>query len=85
MTQERYYVSAAWHDWPEGGSYGTVVMAGGYEAAERACHDEMAEFGAEEGHDTPAEMLVKFSDEWHIVDCFPLDDFLERHAGAREG
>lgn len=63
----RFYVSMTWDDWPEGGSYGTTVLALDHEAAEEACKLEMAELRADEDTD---------SDKWHVVDCFDLDEFI---------
>lgn len=42
MTQ-KFYVTLTWHDWSEGGSYGTVVEAESYEDAEQlADHTDSA-------------------------------------------
>jgi hypothetical protein len=67
---KRFYVSMTWEDWPEGGSYGTVVQALGHAAAESACKIEMADLRSEEDID---------SDSWHLVDCFDLDEFITHY------
>jgi hypothetical protein len=64
----RYYVTMTWDDWPEGGSYGDIVWASGYDDAEKQVVAGMIE---SRGDDT-------YQLEWHIVDCFPLDDFIQR-------
>jgi hypothetical protein len=71
----RFYVTMTWHDWPEGGSYGTVVTASNYIEAEALCRAEMAECYGE-----AIDEKVDPSDyDWHVVDCFNLDDFIKKH------
>ena len=76
---KRFYVTMTWHDFPEGGSYGTVVEAEDHEQAAAMCRTEMAHFGSENGHQTEAEMLEYYNDDWELIDCFDLDEFIERH------
>lgn len=72
---EKFYVTLTWHDWPEGGSYGTVVEAKDYETAEQMARDEMAATYSQEidHHVDPNDY------KWHLVDCFKVDDFIKRH------
>lgn len=86
----RWYVTLTWDDWPEGGSYGTVVQAETYDAAVATAKREMAETRDDAFHSTPEEadaaaerLLEALGDEWHVVDCFKLDDFLAEHAPLR--
>lgn len=95
---KRFYVTATWHDWPEGGSFGTIVEVSEQDTqlsgfppgfgcaigAERMCHEEMAQtmahdWAADEPEADPAWWLANYADQWHIVDCFDLDEFIERH------
>lgn len=71
---ERYYVTLTWDDFPEGGSFGTIVEADGYDQAEDLARQQMAESRPELG-----DSVEEVSRQWHVVDCFPLDDFIERH------
>lgn len=80
--REPYFVLAAWHDWPEGGTFGTIVEANGYSSAERKCHREMAlaeidSVSADERM-TWAEAYSN-QDEWTILECWPVRDFIARH------
>lgn len=85
----RFYVTMTWHGWPEGGSYGTVVEASSHDEAEQLCIAEMLSCYAEAdkpeewGVETVEQMLEKIRDayagEWHLVDCFVLDEFIENH------
>ena len=43
----KFYVTATWHDFPEGGSYGNVVTADTHDEAERLLKLEMADCTAE--------------------------------------
>ena len=76
---KRFYVTMTWHDFPDGGSYGTVVEARDHNHAEKLCRAEMAHFGSEEGHQTEAEMLEYYGSDWVAIDCFDLDEFIESH------
>lgn len=80
---QRFYVSMTWEDWPACGSYGTVVMAMNQEEATRLCMHEMAacesEGGCLDDHDEADHDLILDQQDWHLVDCFPLDDFIQRH------
>lgn len=44
----RFYVSLTWEDWPDGGSYGTVVVAENQDLAVQIARAEMAVARAEE-------------------------------------
>ena len=82
---QKFYVTMTWDDWPEGGSYGTVIEAQSHEHAEKLCRQEMAQSRAEGGDEHAGYYLENYADEWHTVDCFELGDFLERHGdGARQ-
>lgn len=73
----RYYVTLTWDDWPNGGSYGTVVMANNAEDAEHAARWEMA--NARDEFDHPADCIKAWGHDWHLVDCWLVDDFVARH------
>lgn len=75
----RFYVTMTWHDWPEGGSYGTIVEAESYAEAEHLCHVEMAQSYAADIDGDPSVVLQEYSNNWHVVDCFDLDDFINRY------
>lgn len=84
----RFYVTMTWDDWPEGGSYGTVVEAEDHDAAEDAAKWEMAASRAEErdmagdpGMDQ--EIFDTYADQWHVVDCFDLDTFIADHINLK--
>ena len=80
MSKRRFYVTMTWDDWPEGGSFGTIVEAEDYSDAEDACRLEMAETRFDpEIHDSESEVLASYGDEWFVVDCFPLDEFIKEH------
>lgn len=79
---QQFYVTMTWDDWPEGGSYGTIIEATTHAEAERLCKQQMAETRADSALTdgmTPDDVLEAYGDEWHVVDCFPLDDFIEWH------
>jgi hypothetical protein len=80
-----YYVTMTWHDWPEGGSFGTVVEAQSYADAETLCRDEMAstyaaDNDADDYHLSKEEVIEGYSHDWHLVDCFDLEEFIKQHA-----
>ena len=80
MTK-RFYVTMTWDNWPEGGSYGTIIEAEDYDEAEELCRREMAAVrgDGEESADVAREM---WGEEWQTVDCFDLDEFIEQHKRA---
>ncbi len=65
----RWYVSMTWEDWPETGSYATVVIAATRDAAETECRKRMAAWGEDD----------TYINDYHVVDCFDLDAFIEEH------
>lgn len=98
---KRWYVTMTWDDWPEGGSYGTVIEgATDEEEAESLCRREMACVSLE-GEDPEtciyndediedqtsvaadeariSNFMEEYADEWEVIDCFNLDDFIARH------
>ncbi len=77
----RFYVTMTWDDWPEGGSYGTVVEATDYEVAEALCRQEMAASRCDDpdNDEEVSEVLETYADEWEVVDCFDLDQFIADH------
>lgn len=82
----RFYVTMTWDNFPEGGSFGTVVEADDHEQAEELCKREMAASRVDEielDEQTPEEAEANIRDlyesEWHVVDCFNLDDFIRQH------
>lgn len=78
----RYYVSMTWDDWPEGGSYATVIETDdGPKWAETECQAQMAAIMARNSTNPECDtayFLEEYGDEWHVVDCFDLDDFIKR-------
>lgn len=77
---QKYYVTLTWHDWPEGGSYGTVVEAKDHEQAEELARAEMRATYAQEGDgEYDDDYLDERNMNWHLVDCFDLDNFIEAH------
>lgn len=67
-----YYVCRAWHDFPEGGTYATLVMAASDDEAGRACLEEMAVnyIDPDEGP-TVEDWCDEWMDDCHVIDCFP--------------
>lgn len=80
MTR-RYYVTKTWHDFPEGGSFGTVVEADSPEQAQQFCNNEMAATYADSYLDVGdgLDVAAEHGGDWHTIDCFDLDAFIERH------
>lgn len=77
----KYYVTMTWHDWPEGGSYGTVVEAQSYADAETLCREEMAASYAQDYDDyTGEQVFAVYGHHWHLVDCLDLEEFIKQHA-----
>lgn len=72
-----WYVTVTWDNWPEGGSYGSVIRADDSDKAEAAVMWDMA--NCREEFDHPADAIDSYGHEWHVVDCFKLDDFIEMH------
>lgn len=78
----RFYVSMTWEDWPEGGSFvGTTEAASDEEAVSKVM-DAMA-LARTEGMDgelaTPEYWLLEYGEDWELVDCFNIDEFIEEH------
>lgn len=81
---KRFYVTMTWDDWPEGGSYGTILEADDAMQAEEKTKAEMAGVRAEgftEGEEEASfdYWLENYGNEWCLVDCFDLDEFIERN------
>ena len=77
---KRYYVTITWDDWPEGGSYRHTVEAESRDQAVAAVRQMMAESRVNpETCDTPEAVMKAYGDEWHVVDCFDVDEFISRH------
>lgn len=83
MKRTEFYVTLTWDDWPEGGSFGTTVMALDYEEAEALAKDEMAASRAESYQITEEDALSSYGHLWHVVDCFKLDEFINMHIHRR--
>jgi hypothetical protein len=75
---KRFYVSMTWDNWPEGGSYGTVVLADDETSAEYAARWEMAQTRDEFDH--PGDAFDALQSEWHVVDCFKIEDAMAHWA-----
>ena len=67
-----FYVTLTWHDWPEGGSYGTVVDAESHAQAEELTRAEMRAISTE-----------GYEDQWHLVDCYKVEDFYKHKEALR--
>lgn len=89
----RYYVSMTWDDWPEGGTYTTLVDAESDEEALAKVKRQMAEariFDDEEYDEEYTrdmaidECLEGYGDAWHEVECLPIDDFIEHLQQIKE-
>ena len=80
----RFYVTLTWHDWPEGGSYGTIVEAKDHEEAEKMARAEMAESYSATINSTVEYAQRAYGHNWHIVDCFDLDAFIEANPRKTE-
>lgn len=81
--KEPYYVTMTWDNFPEGGSFGTVVHAKDYDEAEEMCRQEMAELRAhpfDEGDGDLAKASYWFdsyANQWHVIDCYRVKDMIE--------
>lgn len=76
----RYYVTMTWDNWPEGGSYGSIFEAKDHVEAEKQCRLEMAETRSSDWPEYSSdEALDAYGEEWHLVDCFDLNEFIARH------
>ena len=75
----KWYCTFTRHDWPEGGSYGIIVEAPNSLAAEDLASVEMRQTYSEQYDVTDLATLDDLNHEWHLVDCFDLDQFIERH------
>lgn len=76
-----FYVTMTWDDWPEGGSYCTVVEAKDYAEAEHFCKFEMAEARTElfedgEPESYPGYWMQTYGDVWETVDCVPVSSLM---------
>jgi hypothetical protein len=75
VAPEQFYVSLTWDNWPEGGSYGTRVMADTYEQAEAMAKLEMAGTRCDEDTDVLYWLEAYADSDWHLVDCFTVEEF----------
>ena len=80
---ETYYVTLTWHDFPEGGSFGTLVKAKNHIEAEELARVEMAdaytkddEVEEEDYLNHLANMVESYWDKWGLIDCWPVEDFI---------
>lgn len=77
-----YYVSATWEGWPTAGSFGEILEADSDEEARSCVKQHMAESRAaavaqEYPEDDATYYLEHYGEEWHVVDCFLIRDFLK--------
>ncbi|TVR06647.1 MAG: hypothetical protein EA385_15120 [Salinarimonadaceae bacterium] len=79
-SPKRFYVSITWEDWPNAGSFGDVVFADDAAHAEAVARWKMATARAEEDGCDAYDVIRLHGDDWHVVDCFALDDFIREHA-----
>ena len=72
MTR-RFYVTLTWHDFPEGGSFGTIVEAKEHNEAENKAREEMAQAYTEddkiEGYEEMSEAEQLQAEENQILEC----------------
>lgn len=92
----RFYVTMTWDNFPEGGSYGTIVTAADTEEAEGLVREEMAahreglydadlDLDDQSVVDAETDRIVEtYINAWHLVDCFDLDAFIGRHRVEEE-
>lgn len=57
-----------WDNFPEGGSYATVLEAEDSNQAEELAHLEMAKM-REDDHATADDLLEWYASEWEVVEC----------------
>lgn len=86
QNTQKFYVTLTWDNWPEGGSFGTVVMAEDHDKAIALAKLEMAHARLDGYYESEAEveadaqaMLAVLGREWHVVDCFALNELLDNH------
>lgn len=75
----RFYVTLTWHDWPEGGSYGAIVEAKNPDEAEKLARAEMRATYLSNYPEVDDDFLDERDMNWHLVDCFDIDDFIQQH------
>lgn len=79
----RFYVTMGWEDFPEGGTYGDVIEAADQDAAIEQCKKDMAacraDGNAEDAEADAAEILEEYNNNWTNIDCWDVDEFIERH------
>ena len=82
----RFYVVKAWDDFPEGGTCGEIIWAKDHEDAEAQMVEIMLDYRQDEWIDDPDGARESFRDryavEWETIDCWPLDEFIERNLAA---
>jgi len=83
----RFYTTLTWDNWPEGGSYGDIVEAANSTEAEAMVRLMMAASRLDdesedesEDEDEVQRIMEEHADDWHLVDCWDVDDFIARHA-----
>jgi len=80
----RYYVTVTWDNFPEGDSFGEITEASNPAEAVENTYASMA--ATREDEDTSAdEIRDMFEHEWHVIDCFDLDEFIEMNKRAAWG
>ena len=91
----RFYVTMAWENFPEGGSYGDVVWARDHGEAEDLVRKNMAYvrcegvrpedyhfYDCETFEQLHAQFLQAHQHQWEVIDCWRLDDFIENNLVA---
>lgn len=71
---QRFYVVKAWDNFPEGGTCGEIIWAKDHDDAKEQMIEIMRSY-----RDYEADGYV---DQWETIDCWPLDDFIERNLAA---
>jgi hypothetical protein len=88
----RFYVVKAWDNFPEGGTCGEIVWAKDCAGAEMQMLHIMAdrriaaystEHDPASDHEDEIQATIRdYQQEWHTIDCWPVDGFIEKHLGA---
>jgi len=75
----RWSVTITWEDYPEGGTYGSVVEADSREAAISLCKREMALSRNPRDEQNPEEIIAEYGDDWDVIECYDLDQDIIGH------
>lgn len=83
-TKKLFYVTMTWDDFPEGGSYGDMVMAADSEEAEAMIRRDMAmlrvvdDVDPEDLDQEVESFMASMRNEWNVIDAFPIGDHIRK-------